>query len=216
MTEPTPAPTPKLVRVSVSHHGGLALASESLADPHQWSPLVWLVGAHGGAGVSTLAHSIAPCGDAGQQWPVHDQFPWCVIVARSTRSGVEAAHDAALQAQVGKAGHCRVLGVILVDDAPGKTPKSVEQKITVVKKVVPMIWRVPYFPQWREVLNDELPVWSPLDDHDDEPQQDHSVARFARKKKTPSALEVVPAIVQTIGQEMIDLAREANSHVKSF
>lgn len=187
----------------------LPLADSPLARQGEWSPLVWLVAAHGGAGATALARALAPCGDAGQQWPVKDESRWCVIVARSTRTGIEAAHDAALQAQADKTGKCRVLGIVLVEDTPGKTPKAIEQRISVLERVVPSIWRVPYIEAWREALTEELPEWSPLDD-EDEPSQ---TSRFGRKKTTPSAFERVPESIAEIGSDLVDRAREANSHL---
>ncbi len=48
------------------------------------SPAVWLVGAHGGAGVSTLAHYWDFAGDARQQWPCgtdrERESPYVVVV----------------------------------------------------------------------------------------------------------------------------------------
>ncbi|TVS26968.1 DUF6668 family protein [Corynebacterium sanguinis] len=201
----------KLRRVSLPEKAGLPLATKPLADSDaEFEPMVWLVGAHGGAGVTSLSKVLAPCGDAGQQWPDQDESPWCVIVARATRTGVEAAHDVALQAQVGKNGRCRVIGVILVADAPGKTPKAVEQRATVIGKVVPNIWHVPYFSEWCEVLTSELPEWSPLEDDDDAADENR---RFGRRKKGPSAVEVVPKNLRLVGWEIVDRVREAHAHL---
>lgn len=196
-----------LRRVSLRETAGLPVATEPLAPAGEWAPLVWLVGAHGGAGTTTLAHALAPFGDAGQQWPGEDEERWCVIVARSTRAGVEAAHDAVLQSQAGKSGQCIVFGVILVDDAPGKTPKSIEQRVSVLEKIVPTIWRVPYIGEWREVLAVELPEWSPLNDV---PEQEKK-PRFGRKKPGPSALEQVPQSLINIGAEVVNRAMKASS-----
>ncbi|MET3945287.1 DUF6668 family protein [Corynebacterium mucifaciens] len=201
----------QLRRVSLPEKAGLKVANSPLAPSGEWSPLVWLVGAHGGAGTSTLARVLGPFGDAGQTWPAEDEHRWCVVVARSTRSGVEAAHDAVLQAQAGKVGHCCVWGVILVEDAPGKTPKSIEQRISVLEKIVPTIWRVPYVGEWRENLLDRLPEWSPLD----EPQEPESTSRVLRKRTKVSALEQVPQPVRRIGEELVERAYEAHKQTSS-
>lgn len=205
-TSEATAPEPKpLKRVALSG-GGNPLAHQRLAPEGQRDPLVWLVAAHGGAGATFLAHSLAPFGDAGQQWPVKDKYPWCVIVARATRAGLEAAHDLALQDQSNKSGGCRVLGIILVADAPGKTPKSIEQRISVLEKTVPTIWRVSYFEDWREATLEELPEWSPLDE---EPEEEEPKF-WQKKKENPN---IVHRSVRDIGQDLVDRAREANRHL---
>ena len=71
-----------LKRVALTGLGN-ELADTRLAPEGEMDPLIWLVAAHGGAGATYLAHALAPFGDAGQQWPVHDKYPWCVIVAVS-------------------------------------------------------------------------------------------------------------------------------------
>lgn len=201
----------QLRRVSLPENAGLKVASSPLAPSRERSPLVWLVGAHGGAGTSTLARVLGPFGDAGQTWPAEDEQRWCVVVARSTRSGVEAAHDTVLQARAGQVGHCCVWGVILVEDAPGKTPKSIEQRISVLEKIVPTIWRVPYIGEWRESLLDSLPEWSPLD----EPQEPESTLRVIRKRRKVSALEQVPQSVRHIGEELVERAYKAHKQTSS-
>ncbi|MDN6130455.1 MAG: hypothetical protein L0I87_00320 [Corynebacterium casei] len=199
---------PPLSRVSLPDHAGLPIADKPLHQGEDFSPLVWLVGAHGGAGTTTLAHAIAPFGDAGQQWPAHDEYPWTVIVARTTREGIEAAHDTALQAQAGKCGDCKVLGVVLVADAPGKTPKAIEQRITVLERVVPTIWSVEYHGAWRANLLKDLPQWSPLDD---EPEQIER--KFWQKKQPNTDIETIPQSLRDVAEELIDRAREAHKHL---
>lgn len=198
-----------LKRVSLADHAGLAIAERPLHHGEGFSPLVWLVGAHGGAGVTSLAHAIAPFGDAGRQWPAHDEHPWTIIVARTTRDGIEVAHDAALQAQAGNCGDCRVLGVVLVADAPGKTPKAVEQRITVLERVVPTIWRVDYQPAWRARLIKDLPQWSPLDD---EPEPVAS-KWWQKKKRTEDEPDTIPDTIRSVAEDIIDRARQAHKHL---
>ncbi|EFQ79361.1 hypothetical protein MHX62_10070 [Corynebacterium sp. ACRQM] len=206
-SQDTAAAQPKpLKRVALNGLGN-ALADTRLAPEGEMDPLIWLVAAHGGAGATYLAHALAPFGDAGQLWPVHDKYPWCVIVARTTRAGLEAAHDLALQDQSNKTGGCRVLGIILVADAPGKLPRSLEQRITVLEKTVPTIWRVDYFDDWRESTVDELPQWSPLDD---EPEEEEPTKFWQKKKESP---DLVHKSVRSIGQDLVERAREANKHL---
>jgi hypothetical protein len=195
-------------RVSLPEQAGLPIAEQPLHQDEGFSPLVWLVGAHGGAGTTSLAHAVAAFGDAGQQWPAEDEYPWSVIVARTTREGLEAAHDTALQAQAGKSGDCKVLGVILVADAPGKIPKAIEQRMTVLERVVPTIWTVDYHPSWRESLTKDRPQWSPLDDAPEPVEK-----KWWQKNKTDDIPDTIPAAVQEMAEEIIDRARQAHKHI---
>ena len=190
-----------LKQIKLSPDAGLPLATTPLADVDEWAPIVWAVAAHGGAGASSLAHALAPMGDAGQCWPVQDEHPWCVIVARSTRDGLEAAHDALLQAQAGRAGSCVVLGLMVVADAPGKLPKPVLQKLKVIERIVPQIWRVSFHAQWRSELIDHRPDWSPLDESDD----DHRKwFHLSHRSGEPT----IPADVKKIGEELVELVQQ--------
>lgn len=83
------------------------------------APVMWLLGAHGGAGVSTLARVWAPAADAHGGWPAHDRYRSVIVVARTHRTGLAAAHDLLLQSAAGLTGGCTVLGLALVPDAPG-------------------------------------------------------------------------------------------------
>ena len=53
------------------------------------------MGAHGGAGVSTLAHYLSFTGDSDEQWPcgtdVENESPYVVMVARETDYGLKKA-----------------------------------------------------------------------------------------------------------------------------
>src|SRR5881409_1836800 len=58
------------------------------------APLLWLVGTHGGAGVTSLATSISFAGDAERRWPGQIgsagevDSPFVVLVARTHMSGL--------------------------------------------------------------------------------------------------------------------------------
>lgn len=70
-------------------------------------PLVWLLGATGGAGVSSLTRSLAYAGDCQRGWPGYigdlpgADSPLVVLVFRTTMHGVERAHSLLLQHAAG-------------------------------------------------------------------------------------------------------------------
>ncbi|KQB84079.1 hypothetical protein Cocul_00875 [Corynebacterium oculi] len=167
----------------------LPVAATSRVAPGEDDPAVWLVGAHGGAGVSTLAHVLAPAGDAGMMWPSGERSMCCVLVCRSTAMGLEDAHDVLIQARNGLAGDVVVLGLVVVADAPGRTPKTLEQKIAVLSQITQKVWRVPYIDQWRGEMREDLPVWVPGDE-------------LPRKRRGRLPPGVVPPVVGEIGQEI--------------
>ena len=189
------------VHLTEKHH--LDVASMPLCPSHLRKPLVWLVGAHGGAGVTSLAAALAPMGDAGRVWPAKDTYRLCVLVGRTTREGLERLHDAALQARAGLAGDVEVLGAILVADTPGGMPKSLQKKLYALESVVPRLWRIDYVPAWREALIDELAVWSPLDEPSDSPRPRK---RCFRRKPASTADESVPAHIVNVAKDIVEIA----------
>ena len=63
------------------------------------APLLWIVGAHGGAGTSTWAR-ILGVGDAGASWPQHvnpTRALSIVVCCRSTAAGLRAAQDVGIE-----------------------------------------------------------------------------------------------------------------------
>nr|WP_120492068.1 DUF6668 family protein [Corynebacterium lactis] len=170
----------------------LPISAQSLVEDEaeEPAPAVWLVGAHGGAGATTLAHVLAPMGDAGCRWPAGEENPYCAVVCRSTAEGLERAHQAALQARAGKAGDIVLLGIIIVDDAPGRTPKALERKISVISEHF-RIWRIPYLEGIRVAATDELAVWEPGY------TPPETGRRFAGKKTPPVTDAPAAAFVDT-------------------
>lgn len=163
-------------------------------DSSTWAPAVWLVGAHGGAGVTTLSNMLAPFGDASQQWPSHDTHPWCVVVARENYSGLAAAQQVVLQAATGQSGDCTVLGVITVADGPGKRPKKLTSSLRVIEEISP-VWRIGWIPELKVTASNELATWKPGD-------------TVPKKRRRRSITETVPREVQEIATEILQLAAE--------
>lgn len=109
---------------------------------------VWLVGAHGGAGVSTLAKLGDRFADANKRWPQGPNAN-CVVVARTSAHGLLAARSVLSQWAAGGAGSARLIGLILIDDAPGRLPRPLRDLARVVAGGAPQTWRIAWNQAWR-------------------------------------------------------------------
>src|SRR5699024_488177 len=107
-------------------------------------PAIWLLGAHGGAGVTTLKDSWAPAGDCLGGWPAADADPYTVIVCRAHARGLEAAHILLRQARAGHIGRAQLVGLVTVADAPGKLPSRLRRRLRVVQAAAPTAWSIPW------------------------------------------------------------------------
>ncbi len=170
------------------------------------APLVWLLGVHGGAGASTLAHVLAPAADSHRRWPggFERESPFVVLVARETIAGLTRAHDLLRQHHAGLAGSCQVLGLITVATRPGRIPAEIRRYRDVVGSLAGPVWQVPWYEEWTLVEPDQLPVWSPSNPP---PQQ-------SKRKLDP--LQEVPHDVDAIGAGIVALIREKVSSTSHF
>ena len=168
-----------------------------------FSPAFWFVGAHGGAGCTTLAALIAPAGDAGQQWPIFDDHPLCVVVARATVLGLERAHQVLLQG-LREVEQVTILGVLVVNDAPGKLPTEIKHKLEILSPLA-KIWYVDYLPNVRLLMPEALAQWQPLCEID----------RTRKGRKLPITEQVPVPIVQ-VGEEIFSAAQDAVAERKQL
>ncbi len=116
------------------------------------SATLWVVGAHGGSGESTLAELDESWKAAGHAWPeLPDGAPVaCVVVARTNVRSLLAARTALTQWAASAAGESvRLLGLVLVADAPGKVPAPIRDLAKVVGGGAPRVWHVPWVEAWR-------------------------------------------------------------------
>ncbi|MFD4268145.1 DUF6668 family protein [Rhodococcus sp. NPDC058481] len=129
-------------------------------------PAVWLVGAHGGAGVSTLAHFLAFTGDSRRQWPCgtdrEAESPYVVIVARETISGLAEAHGRILELNDRPELGIELLGLVTVADSQ-KLTKAVRQYREVVAASVPEHWSIGWHSFLPSAELRALPSWHPLE-----------------------------------------------------
>ena len=108
---------------------------------------IWFVGAHGGAGTTTLARAVTGGADAGRFWPVPESGSpsKVVLVARSNAVGLGAAQKAAKQwALSDLKNEIELLGLAVMADAPGRLPRYLRDLIDLVAGAVPALWYLPW------------------------------------------------------------------------
>ncbi|MEC3919312.1 DUF6668 family protein [Nocardia sp. CDC160] len=111
-------------------------------------PSFWLLGAHGGAGVSTLAWMWSQAADCGRAWPapVADESKFVVLVARETVTGLAAADALLRQHHAELAGGCTVLGLVTVAARPGRMSTVIRRDLALYGALTDRVWRV----RWHE------------------------------------------------------------------
>ncbi|MGW3460605.1 DUF6668 family protein [Streptomyces olivaceoviridis] len=117
--------------------------------------LTW-VGAHGGAGVTTLARQLGGT-DRGTDWPDDSAQPptAVLLVARTHAAGLQSASralDALSRRQPAFAN--RLAALVLVADAPGRLPLSLGRRVRVLRSAIRVV-PVPWIAAWR--TGDALP-----------------------------------------------------------
>lgn len=112
---------------------------------------LWVVGAHGGAGESTIAELDDAWVAASHAWPAvaPGGSTRVIIVARTSTRGLLAAKAVAKQWATGLVQGVDVLGLVLVVDAPGRLPKPLRDLTKVVGGGYPRTWHVPWVESWR-------------------------------------------------------------------
>ncbi|EJN45029.1 hypothetical protein HMPREF1137_0398 [Actinomyces sp. ICM39] len=114
------------------------------------APLLWIVGAHGGAGTSTWAHLLG-AGDAGAAWPQHvnpTRLLSIVVCCRSTAAGLRAAQDVAIEWASG-ALPGQLVGLVVGADAPGRLPRELRDQLQITSGAFPHCVFVPWQAHWR-------------------------------------------------------------------
>ncbi|MBF4592079.1 DUF6668 family protein [Curtobacterium sp. VKM Ac-1395] len=114
---------------------------------------MWWVGAHGGAGESTLASLVLGSQPAGHAWPIAGErgtVNRVIVLARTNFSGLMAAQRVAREWAAGTTGDVVDLaGLVLVADAPGRRPKELRQLEQHVAGGYPRAWTLPWVEAWR-------------------------------------------------------------------
>lgn len=124
---------------------------------------VWVIGVSGGCGESTVA-AILPNAIAGQrQWPPTRPGAAApvLMVARGSMASLAAAQRAAAEWANGNVPGVRLLGLLIVADAPGAEPRPVTDLIRLLSGGLPQIWRLPWVRDWRLVNPQDMPLPRP-------------------------------------------------------
>jgi hypothetical protein len=148
----------------------LPMWTSSIAAADETAALWWFLGVHGAAGASTLVRYSRTTGeafanDARGYWPDPqlERSPYVVLVARTHMHGLMRAQDVLRQYLASHApAATRVLGLVLVADAPGHLPKPLASSRQLVSGLAPRTWHVPYVPEYRlssPLLSDDR--WPP-------------------------------------------------------
>ena len=138
-----------------------------------------LLGAHGGAGVTSLLRAGLDelAVDANRCWP---QAGPVLLVARTSTSGLEWARDLARQHASGRAGaDVELLGLVLVPDAPGRLPARTAALRDLVRGAFGRTWQLPWLEEWRVAGADE-----PLPRHPDIRHLSAELARIPHRRHT--------------------------------
>ena len=112
---------------------------------------VWWVGAHGGAGESTLEELFSGSRAADHSWPLtaaHLPPARVVLVARTHAYGLRAAQSAIREWAAGDV-EVLLLGLVLLADAPGRLPHALRQLAGLIAGGVPAVWSLPWIEAWR-------------------------------------------------------------------
>lgn len=117
---------------------------------------VWVTGAHGGAGVSTLARIREGWQDGGVTWPSGEHVP-TLLVARTSAHGLQQLQLRLREWAAGQVPSVDLLGVVLIADAPGKLPAPLREMEALIVAGAPRQWSL----GWDEATRLGAPLESP-------------------------------------------------------
>ena len=116
------------------------------------STLVWWVGAHGGAGETSLEELLTGSRAAGHVWPISPdpaRPARTILIARTSYTGLCAAQRALRDWASGSVA-VDLLGLVLIADAPGKLPKELRGLVDLIDGAAPgATWVLPWQLDWR-------------------------------------------------------------------
>lgn len=149
---PAPAPRPAAARAGTSTAGGSGPTRRPRREQRgalSTEGLGW-VGAHGGAGASTLARVLGGT-DLGCAWPdpARGEPARIMLVARTHADGMRSASRALDALREGRhpAG-MELVALVLVADAPGRLPLVLANRVRILRSAAP-VRRLPWIAAWR-------------------------------------------------------------------
>lgn len=122
---------------------------------------LFVVGAHGGAGETTIA-SWTGGRAAGHRWPVSATWSTpgnhprpdgrtveLVLVARTHARGLAAARQVLTQWAAGRLPANQLHGLVLIPDAPGRLPTQLAEQARLIAGGAPRAWLLPWLDELR-------------------------------------------------------------------
>lgn len=120
------------------------------------SASIWITGVHGGAGESRIADILENARVTDHCWPVvpdgttpQAATPRVLLVCRADMRGLTSARNALTQWASGAAPDVDLLGLAVLADAPGKTPKELREFASIVGGGAPRLWTLSWVESWR-------------------------------------------------------------------
>ncbi|MFI6041963.1 hypothetical protein ACIA8C_10030 [Nocardia sp. NPDC051321] len=161
-------------------------------------PLFAVLGAHGGAGASTLARWWAPAADTGLAWPASPRTTQRVLVAaRLCMPGLTAAAERLREWHAGYAPDgVTVIGLVLTAARPGTVPAAVRRYRSVVAELTDDVYYIGWHDELVVLDLAEIARYSPFDP--------------APARRKSRLTEAVPLDVHRAGAHII--SRLAASH----
>jgi hypothetical protein len=115
------------------------------------SAALWITGTHGGSGESRIADLLHGARATDHCWPVlqDGSKPKVLLVCRADLRGLTTARSALTQWASGATPEVELLGLAILADAPGKTPKALRDFAAIVGGGAPRLWTLPWVETWR-------------------------------------------------------------------
>lgn len=193
-------PTPPAWISAPAEHGRAPVWTEPVPRRGRGpAPVVWLLGAHGGAGVSTLERVWAPAGDSRHGWPAADTPPFVAVVARMHTTGLEAAHRVIMQHRAGATSGCTLLGLVTVAAGPGKPDVSLSRRRELVAAAAGQSWHIGWVPELLSTDPASLATWTPT----------YEAPARGRFSRPPSVTDAVAPDLADVGAELFQAAQTA-------
>ncbi|MFC8529202.1 hypothetical protein [Nocardia sp. NPDC057227] len=130
-----------------------------------YPPLFAVLGAHGGAGASTLARWWAPAADTGPAWPASSHTTQLVVIAaRLCLPGLVAAGERLREWHAGAAPDgVVVLGLVLTAARPGTVPAVVRRYRATIATLATEVYEIGWHDELVVTELDELAEFHPAD-----------------------------------------------------